>query len=482
MKKSKLLKRVLEALKRNEGDKKMAKAKPFVSTFVPPVGAPEEVLSGALSLVQNPREAFFNLESEDGLYPSEVLKRLGVTGHAFYLDESPSHILDFLKRYHIEFKFLNNVGLIHAFERSDEAAAHFRSPNFVQGGIEFKYKGHLYQYYCLQDNKDYFQEDGHDFTILVARSFEEAFLFQHDLSLYDYKDPNSNIYVFDGRWMSGDKLAADIAGLSWDHVILPPALEQEIKDDTRIFFTGSDEVYARLSIPKKRGHIYYGPPGNGKTTVAKILANEIEGISFIYVKLFYGRSCTAEEGIERVYQVAEAQAPAIVLIEDLDSQINAKTRSLFLNTLDGFDAPDRVLTIGTTNNPQFIDPALLNRPSRFDRKWRFGLPRKEERARYLKNRIEKFTKEETNEEMQGLIDEVLAPDTRSFSMAMMQELIVSAGYEYVMNEEKKPFKACLVSALHTTQAQMATFKVKPKKKPSEEEDDEIDPFEDGDLD
>ena len=69
-----------------------------------------------------------------------------------------------------------------------------------------------------------------------------------------------------------------------------------------------------------------------------------------------------------VFEKARQMSPCVVILEDLDSLINDRNRSFFLNQLDGLDSNDGLLIIGTTNHLDRIDSSLSSRPSRFDRK------------------------------------------------------------------------------------------------------------------
>lgn len=69
-----------------------------------------------------------------------------------------------------------------------------------------------------------------------------------------------------------------------------------------------------------------------------------------------------------VFNKARQLAPCVIILEDLDSLINDRNRSFFLNQLDGLEGNDGLLIIGTTNHFERLDPGLSTRPSRFDRK------------------------------------------------------------------------------------------------------------------
>src|SRR5690349_12665 len=75
-----------------------------------------------------------------------------------------------------------------------------------------------------------------------------------------------------------------------------------------------------------------------------------------------------------VFKRARMKPPCVIVLEDLDSMIDNKNRSFFLNELDGFHSNTGVVVLATTNHPEKLDSSILDRPSRFDRKYYFQLP------------------------------------------------------------------------------------------------------------
>ena len=76
-----------------------------------------------------------------------------------------------------------------------------------------------------------------------------------------------------------------------------------------------------------------------------------------------------EEGsMQEVFNKARQLSPCVLILEDMDSLINDRNRSFFLNQLDGIEGNDGLLILATTNHFDRLDPALNSRPSRFDRK------------------------------------------------------------------------------------------------------------------
>jgi SpoVK/Ycf46/Vps4 family AAA+-type ATPase len=91
----------------------------------------------------------------------------------------------------------------------------------------------------------------------------------------------------------------------------------------------------------------------------------------------------ANQFIEAVCRL-NTEVRSEILLEDLDALLTDENRSFFLNELDGFATNDGVVLLATTNHPERLDPAILDRPGRFDRKYHFNLPALAERTQYMK--------------------------------------------------------------------------------------------------
>jgi SpoVK/Ycf46/Vps4 family AAA+-type ATPase len=101
------------------------------------------------------------------------------------------------------------------------------------------------------------------------------------------------------------------------------------------------------------------------------------------VKGFKSEYATEQENLGAVFERARIATPCFLVLEDLDSMIDDENRSFFLNELDGFESNTGLVVLATTNHPDRLDPAILNRPSRFDRKYYFNLPAVDERRAYI---------------------------------------------------------------------------------------------------
>jgi transitional endoplasmic reticulum ATPase len=150
------------------------------------------------------------------------------------------------------------------------------------------------------------------------------------------------------------------------------------------------EIFQRLGIDPPKGVLLHGPPGCGKTLLARAVANESDANFFSIngpeiMSKFYGES---EARLREIFQQAEKNAPAIIFIDELDAiapkreevtgEVERRVVAQLLALLDGLTSRGNVIVIGATNRPNALDPAL-RRPGRFDREIEIGIPDKQGR-------------------------------------------------------------------------------------------------------
>jgi len=154
------------------------------------------------------------------------------------------------------------------------------------------------------------------------------------------------------------------------------------------------ELFQRLGIEPPRGVFLYGPPGCGKTLLAKGVANESDANFYVIsgpeiMSKFYGES---EARLREIFQKAQETSPSIIFIDEMDAiapkreevtgEVERRVVAQLLSLMDGMGSRGNIIVIGATNRPNAIDPAL-RRPGRFDREIEIGVPDKAGRYEVL---------------------------------------------------------------------------------------------------
>jgi len=259
----------------------------------------------------------------------------------------------------------------------------------------------------------------------------------------------------DGYFRKDKQLFNSIKSATFENLILPHSLKQQIQTDFQQFF-GSREVYERYQIPWKRGAIFIGPPGNGKTHTLKALINQL-GKPCLYIRSFKSEDDTDEENMSEVFIRARMNSPCVLVLEDLDSMVDKDNRAFFLNELDGFNSNTGVVVLATTNHPEKLDSSILDRPSRFDRKYYFQLPADEERRAYIAKWNSELQPEMrvTEESMARVVNE-----TQDFSFAYLKELFVTSMIHWLSAGSSGSMDEVILGQTELLRSQMNTKKAK----------------------
>jgi len=145
------------------------------------------------------------------------------------------------------------------------------------------------------------------------------------------------------------------------------------------------EIFQRLGIDPPKGVLLHGPPGGGKTLLARAVANESDANFYSIngpeiMSKFYGES---EARMRKMFEDAEKNSPSILFIDEIDAiapkrgdvtgEVERRVVAQLLASMDGLKGRGHVIVIGATNRPDAIDPAL-RRPGRFDREIVIGIP------------------------------------------------------------------------------------------------------------
>lgn len=279
---------------------------------------------------------------------------------------------------------------------------------------------------------------------ILADQVEMAKAFLQEVCRWNAK-VRGEVLVFDGGcWRKDATLFRSIKGATFDNLVMKGHLKQDIHNDLQQFFA-SRALYEEYGVPWKRGILFVGPPGNGKTHAVKALINALTQ-PCLYVKSFRAEHRTEEDNIRQVFDRARKSAPCILVLEDLDALLTSQNRSFFLNELDGFAANVGIVALATTNHPERLDPSILDRPSRFDRKYPFDLPELAERLAYISmwNGSLKPALHLTEEGITRL-----GEITEGFSFAYLKELFLSSMMRWVAVERKESVPETMQQVMET---------------------------------
>ncbi|KAJ9127332.1 hypothetical protein QFC24_000739 [Naganishia onofrii] len=195
------------------------------------------------------------------------------------------------------------------------------------------------------------------------------------------------------------------------------------------------EFFKAVGISEPSGVLLWGPPGCGKTLLAKAVANESRA-NFISVKgpellnKYVGES---EKAIRSVFERARTSEPCVIFFDELDalvprrdesmSESSARVVNMLLTELDGLNSRKGVFVIGATNRPDMIDPAMV-RPGRLDKLLYVDLPSSSERIEILKTHMKRTPLEEGA--WQGVMDIVADEKCDGYSGADLAALVREA--------------------------------------------------------
>jgi transitional endoplasmic reticulum ATPase len=171
----------------------------------------------------------------------------------------------------------------------------------------------------------------------------------------------------------------EVPTVHWDDIGGLEEVKQELREAVE-WPLKNPEVFKRMGIKPPKGILLYGPPGCGKTLLAKAVATESEA-NFISIKgpeVFSKWVGESEKAIREVFRKARMAAPAVIFFDEIDSLVprrglgfadsgvTERVISQLLTEMDGIVTLENVVVMAATNRPDIIDPAVL-RPGRFDR-------------------------------------------------------------------------------------------------------------------
>lgn len=252
--------------------------------------------------------------------------------------------------------------------------------------------------------------------------------------------------------------------LTWNDLVLNPRTKRELRQ-MQLMLERPDEA-RELGVEPPTGILLKGAPGTGKTTIARILANEAKCRFFSITpadinQMYVGES---EKRVKELFARARANAPSIIFIDEIDALLPArqggvaihsdKVVNQFLQEMDGMTPNHRVFIIGASNRPDMLDPAV-RRGGRLSREIEIPLPDLDSRRQLLAL----FTK---GVRLAPDVDlDRMAEDTEGFSGADLKALVNEAGLQALIRiadsgnggQEKQLIAADFAAALENLEMQ-----------------------------
>jgi SpoVK/Ycf46/Vps4 family AAA+-type ATPase len=207
------------------------------------------------------------------------------------------------------------------------------------------------------------------------------------------------------------------------------SVSSQVFEEVQKFWTLKDK-YIERKEPHKRGFLFHGPPGGGKTSIALTIAADFieknDGIVLVFTPTIVSAL--------RFIRSIEPDRKIILLIEDIDTVLERYSDHVLLSLLDGEIKLTNVVILATTNYIERLSDRIKNRPSRFDRVTYIGNPGYDHRYKYFK------IKNTTNLSEKEL--EKYAKDTEEFSFAHLKELLTATEvYSYAYQETLERLKS-----------------------------------------
>ena len=326
---------------------------------------------------------------------------------------------------------------------------------------------------------------------ILARKLMEKMGGGGDSMMFNMGKSNAKVYVKSAEGIKFD----DVAG------------EDEAKENLTevVNYLHDPSKYQEIGASMPKGILLVGPPGTGKTMLAKAVAGEANVPFFSmsgseFVEMFVGMGASK---VRDLFKQAKEKAPCIVFIDEIDAigqkrsggqyggnDEREQTLNQLLTEMDGFEGNNGVIILAATNRPESLDPALT-RPGRFDRRVPVELPDLKGREEILKvharkikiaedvdfNKIARMASGASGAELANIVNEAAlraVRDGRRFAtQADLEESIevVIAGYQKknaIMTDEEKKIVACheighaLVAAMQTHSAPVQKITIVPR--------------------
>lgn len=296
-----------------------------------------------------------------------------------------------------------------------------------------------------------FRRSEYEFVIeLASRDTKKQKRFIDDFRAYESKN-----CIFRGKILSigrvdwtGEVSQAEVIHpirVDWDDLIVPESVKSDIRE---AIFDPIDhgEVLEKNGFELKRGVLFFGPPGTGKSFAARITSSLLKGYTSIWV------SGQALQSPTMIFSLARRYAPSLVVLEDIDlvgetrdSNDNKHVLGGILNELDGIEKREKVHVLFTTNNIECLEKALVERPGRVDQCIEFPLPGPELRKSLLQLYALKATLDIAD------YDPIIEA-TKGTSPAFIKEVMKRAAMNAIKSSGAGQDDAIVITGHHVQQA------------------------------
>jgi AAA+ superfamily predicted ATPase len=303
---------------------------------------------------------------------------------------------------------------------------------FVQGVFLIKAEGLEFLHSALYLKGANNDDEINFFVIVSEANFENYRLLRNKYDAWVQERDRSNLHIC----VMGDDDMPYTKDHTWDDLFLPEDMKKEVRNLVEWFLVSKD-FYLKNRIPWKMGMLLYGNVGCGKSSLIKTIMSMYN---------FKPVTIVAEAGGEAAraaFLYAEQQSPSLLYFEDLDSLLERNMEvSSFLNLMDGVSSKNGLLVIATANDLRKLKPSIIDRPSRFDRKFEIPLPTQEMALIYLKKWFGDML---TTKKYKDLAK---CAEKYEFSYAYLKELYVSSMFEALSNNRQTPMEADVANSLN----------------------------------
>lgn len=226
-----------------------------------------------------------------------------------------------------------------------------------------------------------------------------------------------SFYHIDGKGWSFQK-----NNVESDEVYELPITELSlIKRDISKFWN-TEHKFKEYGLVHKRGILLYGKPGCGKSCAIQLITKDlIENHNGLIFKISNRDDLDIFiMNFNNILRVIEPNRKVVVIMEDIDGLFEEakSTQTRLLNLLDGINQNSNIVYVATTNYPERLEERILNRPSRFDKRYEFALPNSEIRESYLINSLKQ-------KDLENIDLNVWIEQTEGLTLSHLRELIVS---------------------------------------------------------